>query len=85
MACAVGVFAKHRGIDLSKWVDDNDDYNAEITIQVGREAGLAKVLAIQLAWLNDEKFHDRISDEARWEGVYRWVCSKIHWNLPVPA
>src|ERR1700761_390294 len=121
--CTIGCYARDvAGLDLSKYVDREDD-DHELTEWLGRKAGLAKALAVQLAYENDESFppfhavpvYGRVemlsyarvggtdcvamvpqlgrigvrltgyTDEERWAGMYRRVCSLIRWQLPVPV
>ncbi len=89
--CAVGAYAAwqrvKRGeswieaIDVltERWGGEQDDaWNTEM---LGRQAGLAKAVAIELAWLNDEQLSG-LSPEDRWHAVVGWVWQQI---IPMEA
>jgi hypothetical protein len=83
-ACAVGVYALAKGLDLSQYMDAVEEYGDVTTIEIGRRAGLAKALAIQIGYMNDEWFPapNRIggrgySDAQRWDGIHKWVVAHI--------
>lgn len=88
--CAVGAYAAWQrvktgeswagAIDVlaGRWRGEQDD--AGRTVALGRQSGLAKAVAIELAWLNDEQFSD-MSPEDRWHAMFGWVWRQI---IPAP-
>lgn len=88
--CAIGAYAVHRGIqdgksreqalaDLAeRWSGDRDQWETEI---LGRSLGLARTVATQLAWLNDEAYGSLTPPE-RHAAVLAWVRDQIK---PEPA
>lgn len=84
--CAVGAFAAYRAMQggqtwsqalaaiAEKWGngEQDDHWNTQT---LGRSLGLARTVAYELAFQNDEQAW--VTDEARWEGVLVWVRSKI--------
>jgi hypothetical protein len=84
--CAVGAYAAWQrvkageswaeAIDVlaERWGGEQDD--AWATELLGRKAGLAKAVAIELSWLNDEQFSD-MTPEDRWHAMVGWVWQQI--------
>lgn len=84
--CAVGAFAAYRAMQegqtwpqalaviAEKWGngEQDDHWNTQA---LGRSLGLARTVAYELAFRNDEQAW--VSDEERWKGVLTWVRSKI--------
>ena len=69
--CTIGVVCKSRGIDVSKI-----DY--EEPKQVGEAVGIARQLAAEIEYENDEGWYGREeSCEDRWKRMRNWVESKI--------
>ena len=72
--CTIGVVCKARGIDVSKV-----DY--ECPEQVGAAVGIARQMAAEIEYENDDGFWDRDikseSPEARWQRMRKWVESKL--------
>jgi len=68
--CAVGAYAKHKGLDLSKF-DPEDE-----TDQVGIEAGMPRLVAWKIVEVNDYQF-ESLTPEQRYEKMLRWVESKL--------
>lgn len=67
--CTIGVVCKARGLDVSKI-----DY--EEPEQVGGLVGIAKQMAAEIEWENDEGgYHE--TPEERWQRMRRWVDRRI--------
>jgi hypothetical protein len=64
--CAIGAYARHKGIDISKF--DPEDYSDE----VGIEAGMPQMVAWTVVAQNDMDF-DHMTPEARYEATLRWL------------
>jgi hypothetical protein len=68
--CAVGAYAKRKGLDLSKYdPEDETDF-------VGIEAGMPKLVAWKVVEMNDIQF-DHLTAEQRYERMLVWVESKL--------
>jgi len=68
--CAVGAYAKHKGVELSKFdVDSNTD-------DVGIEAGMPRLVAWKVVEMNDLQL-DHLTPEQRYEKMFAWVESKL--------
>lgn len=72
--CAIGAVGKARGIDLSKI--DTYDHDA-----LSETFGIAKALAQEIMWVNDELVGRGITDEdddlLRWKEVKKWTQENI--------
>ncbi len=68
--CAVGVYARHKGLDLSKF-----DPQAKTDI-VGIEAGMPRLVAWKVVEMNDIQFA-RLTPEQRYTKMLAWVESKL--------
>lgn len=87
--CVVGAYAAYQRVKAGeswteavdvlaeRWGGEQDD--AWVTQQLGRSVGLAKAVAIELAWLNDEMFSN-LSPEERWHEMVGWI-----WGQIIPA
>jgi hypothetical protein len=86
--CAIGAYAKYKGCDLTKyepglcgWCDNYDcdcsDTDLEMTASLGKEAGMARTMAWDFAYMNDEVYSG--TPEERWtktiERVRRLIAS----------
>ena len=82
--CAVGAYARHQGLDLSRF-DPEDE-----TDQVGVEAGMPRLVAWQLVELNDivlnaiwgcdddpKGRYRKMSPEERYDRVLAWVRAQL--------
>jgi hypothetical protein len=68
--CAVGAYAKRKGIDLSKCdVDDETDH-------VGIKAGMPRLVAWKVVEMNDVEF-ENLTPEERYAKMLAWVESKL--------
>jgi len=67
--CAIVAVCKARGVDTSKI-----DY--EYPEQVGEAVGIAKCMAAEIEYMNDEWTNDR-SPQERWIRMRKWVESQI--------
>lgn len=68
-ACALGVIAQKRGLDLISVDPDDYDRLAELL-------GIAHPLVQEIEWENDEAlFH--CTPEQRWHWMRSWVASKL--------
>jgi hypothetical protein len=68
--CAIGVVCKSRGIDVTKI-----DY--EEPRQVGAAVGIARQMAAEIEYENDEGCWESETPEQRWQRMRKWVDSKI--------
>jgi len=66
--CTIGVVCKSRGVDVSN-VDPDDPQD------VGDAVGIARAMAAEIEFENDEDFWGRDeSPEARWKRMRKWVA-----------
>ena len=70
--CALGVVGKHRGLDMTKVDADDPD-------QVGMMLDIARAMAAEIAYRNDETMFDEYEDTAhqRWQYMRGWVANNI--------
>lgn len=69
--CTIGVVCKSRGIDVSK-IDHEEPE------QVGAAVGIARQLAAEIEYENDEGWYGRAeSPEDRWKRMRNWVGRQI--------
>jgi hypothetical protein len=68
--CAIGAYAKRKGVDLSKFDVDSD------TDEVGIAAGMPPLVAWKVVEMNDLQLDD-VTPEERYEKMLAWVESKI--------
>lgn len=68
--CAIGAYAKHKGMDLSKFDPDSD------TDEVGIAGGMPKLVAWKVVSMNDHEL-DHLTPEKRYEQMLAWVESKL--------
>lgn len=68
--CTIGVVCKSRGIDVSKI-----DY--EEPEQVGAAVGIARQMAAEIEYENDEACYSTETPQDKWLRMRRWVESKI--------
>ena len=73
--CALGVIGKARGIDMSKIEPDEP-------CQVSKEFNIAKALAQEVVYMNDEALDWMLSSkpetpEQRWSRMREWVLNQI--------
>jgi hypothetical protein len=69
-ACALGVVARRRGIDVSAL--DAHDYDA-----IHAPFGISNALAREIIWENDESFPYPKTPEERWRKMRWWVEANI--------
>lgn len=69
--CAIGAVCKSREVDVAKI-----DYEAPE--QVAREMGIARSMAAEIAFMNDERESLRETPEARWERMRRWAENELN-------
>lgn len=69
--CAVGAYARRKGLDLSKYDPDIE------SDEVGIEAGMPKLVAWKVVEINDMEFDHAFTPEQRYAGVLNWVESKL--------
>lgn len=68
--CTIGVVCKARHVDVSQI-----DY--EVPEQVGAAVGIAKQMAAEIEWMNDEYGSWDETPEERWKRMRRWVAAQI--------
>jgi hypothetical protein len=68
--CGIGAYARHKGLDLSKFDPESD------TDEVGIAAGMPRLVAWKVVELNDIELVG-LTPEKRYEETLRWVKSKI--------
>lgn len=74
--CAIGAYAKYKGLDLSKFDVDSD------TDEVGVAAGMPPLVAWKIVEMNDCELHWSsdlavLTPEQRYEKMLAWVESQI--------
>lgn len=91
--CAIGAYAAYQQVKAGatwadafaalneRWGGEQDDHwNTRV---LGRSVGLARTVAVELAFQNDEHF-SYMKPRQRWRAVLRWVRSQIK-AVEVPA
>lgn len=73
--CAIGAYAKHKGLDLQKY--DPED----ATDEVGIEAGMPDLVAWKVVEMNDEQYHSGFTPEQRYEAMLGWVERQLGGRL----
>ena len=68
--CAIGAVCKARAIDLGKVYEDDSQSIADAV-------GIARALAAEIAWMNDEENYDPETPEQRWVRMREWVRRNI--------
>jgi hypothetical protein len=68
--CAIGSVGKARGIDMSKI--DPEDYEI-----VADKFGIARAMAQEIVWINDEAGPWKETPEQRFERVRNWIVGEI--------
>lgn len=68
--CAIGAYAKHKGLDLEKF-DPEDS-----TDEVGIEAGMPSLVAWKVVEMNDMELSD-LTPEQRYTKMLEWVDSQL--------
>jgi hypothetical protein len=84
--CVVGAYAAHQrardeGVSWARAVFDlAEELGGEVdcweTQELGVSLGMARTIAWELAYVNDERFGG-LTDECRWEAVLGWVRERI--------
>ena len=69
--CAIGAYARHRGLDLDKF--DPED----ATDEVGIEAGMPSLVAWKVVEMNDMEF-DHLTPERRYVKMLEWVEMQLN-------
>ncbi len=69
--CAIGAYAKHKGLDLQKF-DPEDETDA-----VGIEAGMPKLVAWKVVEMNDMELGSHVSPEDRYTRMLNWVENQL--------
>lgn len=77
--CAIGCYAKHKGLDLSKF---DPEYDSD---EVGIKAGMPRLVAWKVVALNDVELDTvwedgcsrRMTPEERYERTLTWVRNQI--------
>lgn len=82
--CTLGCIAKARGVDtsrLDRYLADNwDDDYADVSDDAGDLLGIARCMAAEIMYLNDDDFGLRTAGETpeqRWTRMRAWVQSKL--------
>jgi hypothetical protein len=69
--CAIGAVCKSRGVDVSR-------INYEAPEQVGKAVGIARCMAAEIEYMNDEWCDsERETPEQRWTRMRKWVQANI--------
>ena len=68
--CAIGAVCKARAIDLGKVYEGDPQSIADAV-------GIARALAAEIAWMNDEYNYDPETPEQRWVRMREWVRRNI--------
>jgi len=68
--CAIGAVCKARAIDLGKVYEGDPQSIADAV-------GIARALAAEIAWMNDEYNYDPETPEQRWVRMREWVRKNI--------
>lgn len=68
--CAIGALGEKRGIDMTKL--DPEDYNA-----VSDAFGVARQIAQEIVWENDENSWNNETPEARWIRMMAWARAQL--------
>lgn len=68
--CAIGSVCKVRGLDVSA-VDENDPD------EVGKLVGIARSMAAEIEYENDERGRADETPELRWTRMRKWVSDQI--------
>ncbi len=74
--CTIGVVCKVRGLDVSKV----DEYDSK---QVGGLVGIARQMAAEIEFENDEAGRHDESPEERWTRMRKWVAENLREGLPL--
>jgi hypothetical protein len=76
--CALGAVGRARGVDMARL--DPQDAN-----QIGEAFGIARSLAAEIVWVNDEASTVwRETPAQRWSRVRDWVAAQIKSGAPSP-
>ena len=77
--CTLGVAAQARGIDPAKWgVGVMDEYDEPAdAYAISADLGIARAMACEIMYMNDEGNERIETDEDRWERMRRWLVSCI--------
>lgn len=85
--CAVGAYAAWQKVKqgstwedafaelAEKWSGEQED--EWTTRQLGKQIGLARTVAVELSFTNDERAYWKGTDEERWQTVLDWVRKQI--------
>ncbi len=68
--CAVGAYARHKGLDLSTFDPESD------TDEVGVAAGMPRLVAWKVVQMNDFELYAE-TPEKRYEKMLKWVESQL--------
>ena len=69
--CAIGAYAKHKGLDLSHF---DPDYASD---EVGKAVGMPPLVAWKVVEMNDEWFGHEFTPEQRYKKMLAWVESLL--------
>lgn len=80
--CTLGALAAYRGIDVSDlepYIDhilgDVEECDGDL---VGARFNIARQLAQEIMYMNDDGFYGPESPEERWRRMRKWVAGQIH-------
>lgn len=68
--CAIGAVGQRRGVDMTKLDPEDSD-------SVAGTFGIARAMACEIVYVNDEDGHYNETPERRWARVRHWVASEI--------
>ena len=80
--CALGVIGHLRGIDMPATEVGWDELDDSSTTWMAHKLGIARSLAAEIVFLNDEGGYSPETDEQRFVRVRNWVASMIHGDAP---
>jgi hypothetical protein len=83
--CTLGAVGRKRGLDMSHlqaMAEDEDDTSAD----AGAAFGIARAMAAEIMFYNDEYGPHNETDEQRWHRMHRWLSRQlIEWENANPG
>ena len=78
--CTLGCLLRARGVDTSELeaaIGDDPDYAEDVSQEAADAVGVARPMAAEIMYLNDEHPLWNETDAERWTRMRRWVQSEI--------